>query len=74
MGQRGQKQRTAPRQRAPFNISRVLARLRAAAPSWHAPVVTLIASQPGADPFHVLISCLLSLRTKDETTGPAAQR
>jgi endonuclease-3 len=26
------------------------------------------------DPFHVLIACLLSLRTKDETTGPAAAR
>jgi endonuclease-3 len=26
------------------------------------------------DPFHVLIACLLSLRTKDETTGPAAVR
>jgi endonuclease-3 len=25
-------------------------------------------------PFHVLIACLLSLRTKDETTGPAAAR
>jgi len=36
-------------------------------------VVTLIANQ-SADPFQVLISCLLSLRTKDETTGPAARR
>ena len=26
------------------------------------------------DPFHVLIACLLSLRTKDETTGPASAR
>jgi len=26
------------------------------------------------DPFRVLVSCLLSLRTKDETTGPAALR
>ena len=25
-------------------------------------------------PFHVLISCILSLRTKDEVTGPASQR
>ncbi len=27
-----------------------------------------------SDPFRVLIACLLSLRTKDETTGPAAAR
>ena len=26
------------------------------------------------DPFRVLIACLLSLRTKDETTGPASER
>lgn len=36
-------------------------------------MVTFIAVQTG-DPFRVLVSCLLSLRTKDETTGPAAQR
>jgi endonuclease-3 len=56
-----------------FDIHAVMARLRAAAPSWNAPVVTLIANQ-SSDPFQVLISCLLSLRTKDETTGPAARR
>src|SRR5262249_43956274 len=63
--------RAAARRR--FDIHTVIARLRAAAPGWNAPVVTLIANQ-SSDPFHVLISCLLSLRTKDETTGPAAQR
>src|SRR5712671_3544986 len=60
-----------PRQR--FDIHEVIRRLRAAAPSWQAPVVTFIALQTG-DPFRVLISCLLSLRTRDETTGPAAHR
>lgn len=59
--------------RAAFNVADVLARLRAAAPGWNAPVVGFIAIQSG-DPFHVLVSCLLSLRTKDETTGPAALR
>ena len=66
-----------PRPRRParpaFDIHTVLARLRAAAPGWNAPVVTLMATQ-SADPFRVLIGCLLSLRTKDETTGPAAAR
>jgi len=67
---------TAPgpaHRRRPFNIYRVIAALRVAAPSWNAPVVTLIATQ-SSDPFRILIGCLLSLRTKDETTGPAAQR
>lgn len=54
-------------------MDEVLRRLRAAAPGWNAPVVTFIALQT-RDPFRVLVSCLLSLRTKDETTGPASQR
>jgi endonuclease III len=59
--------------RARFDIDRVVALLHAAAPTWNAPVVTFIAGQT-SDPFQILISCLLSLRTKDETTGPAARR
>lgn len=57
----------------PFPVSKVLSILRKELPKWNAPVVTLIAVQTH-DPFKVLIACLLSLRTKDETTGPAAQR
>ena len=43
------------------------------APGWDVPVVSLIA-QESQDPYRVLISTLLSLRTLDQTTGPAAQR
>ena len=67
---------TRPARRAArdrFDIHRAIALLRAAAPNWNAPVVTLIAGQSG-DPFQILISCLLSLRTRDDTTGPAARR
>ena len=42
-------------------------------PTWDVPVVSLIA-QESHDPYRVLISTLLSLRTLDQTTGPAAQR
>jgi endonuclease III len=51
----------------------VLDTLRALAPSWNAPVVTFMA-QSDDDPFLVLTSCILSLRTRDETTGPASAR
>ncbi len=37
------------------------------------PPVTEIAERT-RDPFQVLISCILSLRTRDETTGPASER
>ncbi len=47
--------------------------LRRDAPTWNAPVVTHMAAL-SRDPYLVLIACLLSLRTKDETTGPAARR
>ncbi len=40
---------------------------------WQAPIVTYMAQTQGT-PFRVLVSTLLSLRTKDETTGPAALR
>ena len=54
-------------------IATVMRTLRKVAPSWSAPVVSQMASL-SRDPYMVLIACLLSLRTKDETTGPAARR
>lgn len=47
--------------------------LRREAPKWNAPIVSFIAVQT-RDPFRTLISCILSLRTKDETTTPATLR
>src|ERR1700752_1944781 len=54
-------------------IDRVMGTLRTKSASWNAPVVTQMATL-SRDPYQVLIACLLSLRTKDETTGPAAAR
>jgi endonuclease-3 len=51
----------------------VLETLQGEYPKWDAPVVTLIAQHSG-DPFRVLISTILSLRTKDETTAEASKR
>lgn len=51
----------------------VLAILRREVPHWDVPVVTLIA-QEKREPYRVLMSTLLSLRTQDQTTAPAAQR
>lgn len=42
-------------------------------PSWRATALAEVSSER-RDPFYVLIACILSLRTKDETTGPAAAR
>ena len=55
-------------------MSRVVARLRAAVPTWEATALAAVAEATGRDPFRILIGCLLSLRTRDETTGPAAAR
>lgn len=51
----------------------VLRRIREAYGSWNAPVVTLIANTT-RDPYRVLASCILSLRTQDGTTTEASQR
>ena len=55
-------------------MSRVIARLQAKAPEWNPTVLAEVADETERDPFRILIACLLSLRTKDETTGPAAER
>src|SRR5258708_8322585 len=54
-------------------VSRALRVLRREAPSWNAPIVSFIAVQH-RDPFRTLISCILSLRTKDATTAAASTR
>jgi endonuclease-3 len=55
-------------------MSRVIARLTAAKPAWSTTALAEVAVATRGDPFRILIGCLLSLRTRDETTGPAAAR
>jgi endonuclease III len=52
------------------NIDHVLATLKRAVREWRVPIV----GQYRYDPFETLISCLLSLRTKDATTDAASAR
>ncbi len=47
--------------------------LRRESTQWNAPILNLIAAQED-DPFKTLIGCILSLRTKDQTTAVAAAR
>lgn len=56
-----------------FDIDVVMELLEKAVVAWDMPAVTLISLENG-DPFKVLVSCILSLRTKDTTTGPASAR
>lgn len=55
-----------------FSIFRAMEILEKEYPKWREPVVTGISKR--RDPFKVLISCILSLRTKDETTRGATER
>ncbi len=55
-------------------MSRIIVRLRRAARGWNATALMAVSRTTGRDPFKILIGCLLSLRTRDETTGPAADR
>ncbi|QXE91842.1 endonuclease III domain-containing protein [Geomonas subterranea] len=54
-------------------IHRAVAILTEAVKSWVSPAVTIVATQDG-DPFKVLVSCILSLRTRDQTTAEASAR
>lgn len=55
------------------NINQVVAKIREAMRDLPDPSVTLVGKR-WKSPFLVLISCILSLRTKDETTLPASER
>lgn len=54
------------------DIHAVVAILRQEVPKWKTPVVTVVAADH--NPFDVLISCILSLRTQDRTTAEAFRR
>lgn len=57
-----------------FNeIHSAIAILREEYKNWQTPAVTIV-SQCNGSPFKVLISCIISLRTKDEVTALASAR
>jgi len=55
------------------NIHDIISLLTEEAKKWEIPIVTQLALQK-YQPFNILISTLLSLRTKDETTAGATER
>ena len=55
------------------NIDKIIKLLKKEINQFENPIATEIGERT-KDPFLVLISCILSLRTKDTTTGPAAKR
>jgi endonuclease-3 len=55
------------------DIHEAMAILQVAVRQWRTPAVTIVSQREG-DPFKVLISCILSLRTQDKTTGAASAR
>ncbi len=55
-----------------FDIDRVLKIIKQENKRFVEPIVTTISRE--RTPFHVLISCLLSLRTRDQTTREASNR
>ncbi|MCZ6555045.1 MAG: endonuclease III [Candidatus Dadabacteria bacterium] len=55
------------------DIHKIVKILAKETPEWDVPIVTLVAESTN-DPFRVLISTVLSLRTKDETTAAASRK
>ena len=56
-----------------FDIHAAIPILREEYRSWKTPAVTIVALCDRS-PFKVLVSCIISLRTKDEVTGQASRR
>lgn len=61
------------RRKKNFDVDRFVETLASRYQEWNPPIITFIANR-GATPFEVLVSTLLSLRTKDEVTSEAARR
>ncbi|GAC1466338.1 MAG: endonuclease III [Desulfuromonadaceae bacterium] len=57
----------------PADIHTAITILREEYKNWRTPAVTIVAQCNGS-PFKVLISCIISLRTKDEVTALASAR
>lgn len=57
----------------PFKIQAFITTLRKCYKQLDAPIITFISNR-GATPFKILVSTVLSLRTKDEVTSEAASR
>lgn len=55
------------------DIHKIVKILAKETPKWDVPIVTFVAESTN-DPFRVLISTVLSLRTKDETTSAASRK
>jgi endonuclease-3 len=55
------------------DIDKAVKILKREVKKWKVPIVGLVAERTG-DPFLVLISCVLSLRTQDGTTAAASER
>ena len=62
-----------PAGRGDVPIAEVIRLLRRTRRRWN-PTALAVVAEETADPFRVLIACILSLRTQDTTTGPAAAR
>lgn len=55
------------------DIHSVIRILEDQVPRWQEPILGVVAKE-SSDPFRILIACLLSLRTKDQTTAEASRR
>lgn len=66
--------REAPVGKRPFDIDRVMERVRDAGESLPPAALFSLAGEGYDSPFEQLVACLISVRTRDEVTGPAARR
>ncbi len=57
----------------PTNLTKTFAILRSEFKRFKTPAVTVV-SESTRDPFRVLVSCIISLRTKDDVTAEAGKR
>jgi endonuclease-3 len=67
-------ERTASAGKRPFDIHEVIARVRAAVEPFRKAAMFELADEGFSSLFEQLVACIVSIRTLDETTVPAAER
>src|SRR5262245_37337013 len=68
------KNQAPPPAKKPFDIEAAMARLREAVAPYPKAALFELAAEGHDSVFEVLVACIISIRTRDETTLPVARR
>ncbi len=73
-GRRGSREHQRPEGKRPFDIEKAMPRLRTSVASYPKAALFELAAEGYTSVFEILVACIISIRTRDETTLPVARQ